>query len=143
MRSPHSLLQAKQAQFPQPFLIGEVLQPSDHLSGPPLELLQELHVLPVLGAPGIDTWTASSQQIPNPLNSPSIKSTLQQFREKDVVTDHVKDLVEVQVDDIHCPSPIHRIRHFIIEGHQIGQAQSALGEAMLAVSNHLFVLYMP
>jgi len=33
--SPESfLLQAKQAQFPQPFLIGEVLQPSDHLSGP-------------------------------------------------------------------------------------------------------------
>ena len=30
MRSPWSLLQAKQAQFPQPFLIGEVLQPSDH-----------------------------------------------------------------------------------------------------------------
>jgi len=29
-----SLLQAKQAQFPQPFLTGEVLQPSDHLSVP-------------------------------------------------------------------------------------------------------------
>jgi len=28
------LLQAKQAQFLQPLLIGEVLQPSDHLSGP-------------------------------------------------------------------------------------------------------------
>jgi len=37
-----SLLQADQAQFPQPFAIGEVLQPSDHLSGPPLDLLQEL-----------------------------------------------------------------------------------------------------
>ena len=35
-----SLLQAKQARFPQPFLIGEVLQPSDHLSGPLLDLLQ-------------------------------------------------------------------------------------------------------
>ena len=34
-----SLLQAKQSQFPQPFLIGEVLQPSDHLSGPPLDPL--------------------------------------------------------------------------------------------------------
>ena len=50
-----SLFQAKQAKFPQPFLIGEVLQPSDHLSGPPLDPLQELHVLPVLGAPGLDT----------------------------------------------------------------------------------------
>src|SRR5699024_8009122 len=46
-----SLLQAKQAQLPQPFLTGEVLQPSDHRSGPPLDPLQELHVLPVLGAP--------------------------------------------------------------------------------------------
>jgi len=27
-----SLLQAKQARFPQPFLIGELLQPSEHLS---------------------------------------------------------------------------------------------------------------
>ena len=39
LRSAWSLLQAKQAQFPQPFLIGEVLQPSDHLSGPPLDPL--------------------------------------------------------------------------------------------------------
>ena len=50
-----SLLQAQQAQFPQLFLIGEVLQPSDHLSGPPLDPLQELHILPVLGAPGLDS----------------------------------------------------------------------------------------
>ena len=54
MRSPRSLLQAKQAQFPQPFLIGEVLQPSDHLTGPPLDPLQELHVLLVLGTLGLD-----------------------------------------------------------------------------------------
>ena len=40
-----SLIQAKQAQFSEPFLVGEVLQPSDHLSGPPLDALQELPVL--------------------------------------------------------------------------------------------------
>jgi len=34
-----SLFQAKQAQFPQPFFIGEVLQPSARLSGPPLDPL--------------------------------------------------------------------------------------------------------
>ena len=39
-----SLLQAKKAQLPQPFLVVEVLQTSDHLSGPPLDPLQELHV---------------------------------------------------------------------------------------------------
>ena len=38
------LLQAKQAQLPQPFFIKEVLQPSGHLHGPPLDLLQELQV---------------------------------------------------------------------------------------------------
>ena len=55
---------------------------------------------------------------------------------------HVQLLI-YQVDDIHRPSPVHRSHHSIIEGHQIGQAQSALGEAMLAVSNHLFVSYVP
>ena len=49
-----SLFQVKKSQFPQPFLIGEVLQPSDHPSGPPLDPLQELYILPVLGAPGLD-----------------------------------------------------------------------------------------
>ena len=49
-----SLLQAKQAQFPQPFLIGEVLQPSDHFSGPLLDPFQELHILPALGTLGLD-----------------------------------------------------------------------------------------
>ena len=49
-----SLLQATQAQFPQPFLLGEVLQPSNHLSGLPLDLLQEIYAFLVLGAPGLD-----------------------------------------------------------------------------------------
>ena len=52
-----SLLQAKQAQFPQPFLIGEVLLPSDHLSGPPLDPLQQLHTLPLLGACRANKYT--------------------------------------------------------------------------------------
>ena len=49
-----SLLQANQAQFPQTFFTGEVLQPSDRPSGPPLDLFEQLHVPPVLGAPGLD-----------------------------------------------------------------------------------------
>ena len=39
------------------------------------------------------------QLIPHPPNSPSIKSIPLQFREKDVVGDHVKGLTEVQTDD--------------------------------------------
>lgn len=40
-----------------------------------------------------------------PLNSPSFKSL--QLRHKDVAQDHVKDLAEVQVDDVSCPSFVH------------------------------------
>ena len=55
MRSPRSFLQAAQAQLPQPVFIGEVLQPSDRLCGPPLDPLQQLHIFPVLGALDLDT----------------------------------------------------------------------------------------
>lgn len=37
VRPPGSLLEAEQAQLPQPFFIGWVLQPSDHLSAPHLQ----------------------------------------------------------------------------------------------------------
>ncbi|XP_068808482.1 uncharacterized protein [Struthio camelus] len=50
-----SLLQAKQAQLSQPFLIGEMLQPPNHLSSPSLDSLQELHVSLLLGNPEVDT----------------------------------------------------------------------------------------
>ncbi|XP_048819769.1 uncharacterized protein LOC125701581 [Lagopus muta] len=49
-----SLLQAEQAQLPQPVLIGEVLQPPDHLSRPPLDPFQNLNVFLVLRAPHLD-----------------------------------------------------------------------------------------
>ncbi|XP_014803059.1 PREDICTED: complex III assembly factor LYRM7 isoform X1 [Calidris pugnax] len=44
-RSLQSLLQAEQSQLSQLVFVGEVLQPSDHLCGPPLDLLQQVHVL--------------------------------------------------------------------------------------------------
>ncbi|KAK4820994.1 hypothetical protein QYF61_009460 [Mycteria americana] len=50
-----SLLQAEQPQLSQPVLVAEVLQPSDHFCGPPLDPLQQLHVLLVLRAPELDT----------------------------------------------------------------------------------------
>ncbi|KAK4807440.1 hypothetical protein QYF61_001991 [Mycteria americana] len=49
-----SLLQAEQPQLSQPVLIGEVLQPPDHFCGPPLDPLQQLHVLLVLRTPELD-----------------------------------------------------------------------------------------
>jgi len=54
MRSTLSLLQIEQAQLPHPVLIGEVLQSFDRLRGPPLDPLQQLYWLHVLGAPGLD-----------------------------------------------------------------------------------------
>ena len=45
MRSPHSLLISRLNEFSQPFSIGEVLQPSEHPSGPSLDSLQQLHIL--------------------------------------------------------------------------------------------------
>jgi len=53
MRSPQSLLQTEQAQLPQPFFIGEVLQASDYLHGPRLDPLQQHHIFLVLEAPGL------------------------------------------------------------------------------------------
>ncbi|KAK4817891.1 hypothetical protein QYF61_002060 [Mycteria americana] len=46
--------EAEQAQLSQPVPVGEVLQPSDHFCGPPLDLLQQLHVPLVLRAPELD-----------------------------------------------------------------------------------------
>lgn len=45
MRSSQSLLQAEKAQLTQSVFVGEVFQPSDHLRGSPLDLLQQLHIL--------------------------------------------------------------------------------------------------
>ena len=53
MRSSQSLLQTEQAQLPQPFFIGEVLQASDYLHGPRLDPLQQHHIFLVLEAPGL------------------------------------------------------------------------------------------
>ncbi|KAK4822001.1 hypothetical protein QYF61_006615, partial [Mycteria americana] len=45
---------AEQPQLSQPFFIGEVFHPSDHFCGSPLDLLQQVHVFPVLRAPELD-----------------------------------------------------------------------------------------
>lgn len=64
-----------------------------------------------------------------------------QFRDKDVVWDHVNDLAQVQVHDISCPSfPTDAVT---LTEYQIGQACSTLGEAMLAVSDHPVTSHVP
>ncbi|CAM9277954.1 unnamed protein product, partial [Bubo scandiacus] len=50
-----SLLQAEQPQLSHPFFIGELFQPSDNFCGPILDLLYQIHVLLMLGAPELNT----------------------------------------------------------------------------------------
>ena len=50
-----SLLQAEQPQLSQPVFLGEVFQPPDHLCGPPLDPLKQVHGLLMLGAPELNT----------------------------------------------------------------------------------------
>jgi len=50
-----SLLQAKQAQLPQPFLLGEMLQSPHHLCSPPLDSLQSFLVFLEVGSPELRT----------------------------------------------------------------------------------------
>uniref|UniRef100_A0A674IE40 Pleckstrin homology, MyTH4 and FERM domain containing H2 n=1 Tax=Terrapene triunguis TaxID=2587831 RepID=A0A674IE40_9SAUR len=52
---PHSsLLQTKQAQFPLPLLVSHVPQSHDHFRCHPLDSLQFVHILSVVGAPKLD-----------------------------------------------------------------------------------------
>jgi len=74
----------------------------------------------------------SSQPVPNQSNSPSFRSVPPQFREKDVVRDHVKGFAEVQEDDICHPSPVHWCCHSIIEHHQCSMNEL---EAYYALEN--------
>ena len=56
MRSSYSLLflWAEQPHLSQSFILGEVFHPSDYFCGPPLDLLQQVHVFLVLRAPELD-----------------------------------------------------------------------------------------
>lgn len=49
----------------------------------------------------------------------------------------VKDFAEVQVNAICSPSLVHCWHHPIREGHGVGQAGLAFGEAMLPIPSHL------
>lgn len=83
------------------------------------------------------------QSTPYPLNSPPIQSISVQFSYTDVLQDHIKGLTEIQVDYIVQSSLVNWHSYSTIEGHQIGQASFAPGEAMLVVSYHIFVFHVP
>lgn len=50
-----TLLQSEHPQFSQPFLIGQILQPSGHFCGSSVDILQYAHALLVLRTPEMDT----------------------------------------------------------------------------------------
>ena len=60
------------------------------------------------------------QLVPYPPSGLPVKSTSLQFGDKDVMGNHVKGLVQVQVNDISRLPLIHQRRHSITEGHKIG-----------------------
>ena len=66
-----------------------------------------------------------SQPVPDPLNSPPIKSISFQFEEKDVVEDHVKGITDTQVDDISGSSLPHCNSNAIIKSHVVVQPRPA------------------
>ncbi|KAK4815434.1 hypothetical protein QYF61_002649, partial [Mycteria americana] len=70
-----SLLQAEQPQLSQPFFIGQVFQPSDHFHGPPLDPLEQVHILLVLGTPERDTVLQTKDEGIN-LEKSSMKKTV-------------------------------------------------------------------
>ncbi|KAK4816254.1 hypothetical protein QYF61_013888 [Mycteria americana] len=108
--------QAEQPQLSQPVLVGEMLQPSDHFCGPPLDLLQELHVLLVLRAPELDavlqyrqvlfSRAAFDHIIPQPALKPRISPTqvkdpaLRLVEPHEVHTGPLLQLVHIPLDDI-------------------------------------------
>jgi len=80
-----SLLQAEQAQLPQPFFTEKALQPSEHLCGCLLDPFQQLCILLVLGAPGLDAVPQMGPQEgradgDNPLPCPAATPLLMQPR---------------------------------------------------------------
>ena len=66
-----------------------------------------------------------------------------QFRDRHVMWDSVKCFAQVQVDDVSFSSLIHQCCNPLVELHQFCQAQFALSEAMLAVTNVLLVFHVP
>jgi len=76
---------------------------------------------------------AFSQPVSHSSTSSSFKSTPLQFREQDVVPDQVIGFAEVQLYGTHCCSCIQPCHDYKIWSHEISQARSVLGKAMLAV----------
>ena len=83
------------------------------------------------------------QPVPCPLNSPLVKSIPLQFVEKGVMGDHVKGLIEVQIDDINDSSLVHWCNYAIVGSTAQGSSgRICLGEAMLVIPYHIPVFHV-
>lgn len=80
----------------------------------------------------------SGRDHPHPLKSQPIRSI---FRGEDAVGHSIKSLTEVQLDNIHSSSVVHRCSHCIIKGWLV-RLDLPLGETSSAVLNHLLVLHI-
>jgi len=66
------LLQAEQHQLSQTVLIADLLQPSAYFYGPPMDLLQQVHVLLVLRPPELDAGLEISPEQSRGAESPPL-----------------------------------------------------------------------
>lgn len=53
-----------------------------------------------------------------------------------------KSFAQVKVADVSCSSLTHQHYNPVVEGHQIGQAELALSEAMLTLTNYLLIFHV-
>lgn len=95
-----SLFQAEKPWLTQPVLVGEVLQPSDNVHGPPLDLLQQLHVLLALGAPKLEAKLKVGAHESRGAEFSNLETRLSCGTVS-------KCFAQVQVDDVSCYYFIH------------------------------------
>lgn len=55
----------------------------------------------------------------------------------------LKEICEIQADNIHCSPLIHQASHSIIKVYQVDQACLPFGESMLTTTDYFLVLYVP
>lgn len=60
---------------------------------------------------------------------------------ENLMGDSIKDLFEVQLDNLHCSSLSYQSSHLIVEDHRFGQTRLSPHESMLKTHDYLLVCH--